>query len=311
MSDTRYIVAMSGGITSAKVALDTVRAHGKNNTVLLFSDVNQEDDDLHRFNREVAEHLGVPITRVADLKERDPWDVFFDKRWLGNSRRAQCSYELKQLPAHLWLEENCDPENTVVLVGIGWNEKRRIASVLKGYAHKLGLCVDTRLCSSLFTEDGRTDGPGCRNLRDIPWKVDMPLMRPPYHDKRQLITQFRKLGIREPQMYRDGYEHNNCRGLCVKAGQAQWALTLELHPNRYAHAEAQEIRFRETIDPEATILRDWSDGGRPLTLTEFRERIERRKRQQPTLLSVLEEPPNEAVDTLDWGGCGCFVDDAA
>ena len=298
---TRRVIAMSGGITSAKVAWDVVREHGAENTVLLFSDVNQEDDDLHRFNREVSELLGVPITRVADAQERDPWQVFFDKRWLGNSRRTPCAYYGKQLPAHLWLEDNCDPLNTVIYVGIGWDEAGRLGTVIRGYSHQLGVCDSPAICR-LFGKEGRMPGPGCRTLREIPWRVELPLMKPPFHDKRQLIDEFRALGIQEPQMYREGYQHNNCGGLCVKAGQAQWALTLEIHPDRFAHAEAQENKFRREINAEATILRDWSDGGRPLPLTEFRGRIEAKKAAQPSLLDL--------VDDNDWGGCGCFTDAA-
>jgi len=56
---------------------------------LLFADTLIEDEDLYRFLDDAAEDLGVEITRVAD--GRDPWQVFFERRFLGNTRVDLCS----------------------------------------------------------------------------------------------------------------------------------------------------------------------------------------------------------------------------
>ncbi|MEV4784059.1 hypothetical protein AB0K53_01145 [Streptomyces tuirus] len=297
---TRHVVMMSGGLSSYETLRRTVARYGAASVVALFANTRFEDRDLYRFLREAAAHLGVEIVEVSDPQGRNPFDVFDDVGFLGNSRLSPCSKILKQIPAMLWLIENCEPASTIVYIGIGWDEQERIPGIRSGHSHTLKGCRKTALCKSLFTEEGRLPGPGCGNL--LPeadaWRVEFILTEPPYFDRDKVVAELAEVGIAEPAMYREGYAHNNCQGLCVKAGQAQWALTLRIHPDRYAYAEEREQRFRREKNPKATILRDWSDGGRPLTLTEFRERIEAQNAAQPSLLDLIDEN--------DWGGCGCY-----
>jgi hypothetical protein len=106
-------------------------------------------------------------------------------------------------------------------------------------------------------------------------------------------------GIAVPRLYGAGYPHNNCGGGCVRAGQAQFALLLKENPDRFAYWEAQEQRLREHLGKPVAILRDRRGGDtKPLTLAAFREGIE-------------AEPEQLGFDSLDWGGCGCFVGGAA
>ncbi len=130
--DLTHVVMWSGGITSWATARHVIAQHGTASTVLLFADTLIEDEDLYTFNQQASAQLGVPITRVAD--GRDPWQVFEDKRWLGNTRIAQCSHVLKQEPCRAWLTDNTDPASTVVYVGIDWSETHRMPSINDGWA---------------------------------------------------------------------------------------------------------------------------------------------------------------------------------
>lgn len=308
----KHVVMMSGGLSSYETLKRTIARYGVANVVALFANTHFEDKDLYRFLKEAAAHLQVEIVEVSDPQKRNPFEVFFDVGFLGNSRLAPCSKLLKQLPAMLWLIENCDPANTIVYIGIGWNEMPRIPGIRSGHSHSIKGCHKSAYCQGLFTEDGRLPGPGCKNL--LPeadaWRVEFILTKPPYFDQQKVIAELVAVGIAEPAMYREGYQHNNCQGLCVRAGQAQWALTLQIHPDRFAYAEEQENRFRREKHPDAAILRDWKDGGRPLPLTEFRERIEAAHRAQPSLFDEVEEVV-EVVDRNDWGGCDCYTTYAA
>lgn len=262
MADHQHVVMWSGGITSWATARHVVAEHGTAGTTLLFADTNAEDEDLHTFNEQAAAQLGLPITRVAD--GRDPWQVFEDKRWLGNTRIAQCSHALKQEPCRDWLTEHTDPAGTTVYVGIDWTETHRLPAIVNGWA---------------------------------PWTVDAPLTRPPYSDKQQLRAEARAAGLIDPRLYRLGFAHNNCGGACVKGGQAQWARLLDVFPERYARAEAAEVKMRNLLGKDVSILRDRTGGTtKPLTLAVLRHRI--------------EEQPNQ-LDLFDEGGCGCFTDDLA
>jgi len=253
---TRHVVMWSGGITSWATARHVIAQHGTASTTLLFADTNAEDEDLHRFNREASAQLGMDIVRVADPQERDPWQVFEDRRWLGNTRIAQCSHVLKQDPCRAWLETNTDPADTVLYVGIDWTETHRIPAIVAGWA---------------------------------PWPVECPLTQPPYRDKRNLIDEAEQLGIRRPRLYGLGFEHNNCGGACVKGGQAQWARLLQVFPERFAKAEAHENRMRELLGKDVAILRDRTGGDtKPLLLAEIRRRVEQQAAGQSSLLDELD-----------------------
>ncbi|OYP14039.1 hypothetical protein CFC35_05595 [Streptomyces sp. FBKL.4005] len=269
MSPTQHVVMWSGGITSWATARHVIAEHGTENVTLLFADTTAEDEDLYTFNEQASTQLGLPLHRVS--RERDQWQVFEDKRWLGNTRIAQCSMELKLKPCREWLEEFTDPADTMLYVGIDWTETERLPAIVRGWA---------------------------------PWPVDAPLTRPPYSDKEQLRAEARAAGLIDPRLYRLGFAHNNCGGACVKGGQAQWARLLEVFPERYARAEAAEEKMRRLLGKDVSILRDRRGGDtKPLTLAVLRQRIEAQRLAQPTLLDL--------VDENDWGGCGCFTDIAA
>lgn len=128
-----------------------------------------------------------------------------------------------------------------------------------------------------------------------PYPVRAPLTEPPYLDRDAMQRACIEAGIDIPRLYRAGFAHNNCGGFCVRAGQAQFELLLREHPQRYAYHEAKEQELREHLDKDVTILRRQERGQPvPVTLRRFREELER----QP-----------ELFDDLDWGGCGCFVDE--
>lgn len=292
----KRIVMSSGGITSWATARWIADTYGTEDLVLLFADTLAEDEDLYRFNADVASDLGMPMTVVCD--GRTPQQVGRDRKHLGNTQVANCSHLLKQLPARIWLTEHCDPAETTVYLGIDWSEMHRLPGQHAGHAHPLpGGCSKPRLCRSLFDRDGRLEGPGCGSLLEVPWRVEAPLTQPPYRDKADLIATLQDRGIAEPRLYALGFAHNNCGGACVKAGQAQWAHLLRVFPDRYASWEQHEQNMRADLDKDVAILRDRTGGTtRPLPLTVLRQRIE-------------ASTPG-GFDALDWGGCGCFTDAA-
>ncbi|MFD0330464.1 phosphoadenosine phosphosulfate reductase family protein [Streptacidiphilus monticola] len=127
----RHVVMWSGGITSWAVAHLVAQRYGTENLTLLFADTRYEDEDLYRWNREASVQIGVPLTVVAD--GRTPWQVFRDKRYIGNTRIAPCSQLLKQAPCRDWLIEHTDPAHTTVYVGIDWTETHRVPAIVRNY----------------------------------------------------------------------------------------------------------------------------------------------------------------------------------
>ena len=265
----------SGGIGSWAAAKMVAAKYGTENLYLVFTDVKGnaesshigEDEDTYRFLKDSVKNVGG--TYIYINEGRDIWEVFKDRNFLGNSRLAHCSFELKQKPARKWLNENCNPEETVVYVGIDWTEIHRLPAIVKNYK---------------------------------PYKAVAPLAEPYFHretrmyfDKHELIEWAKSEGLEPPRLYSLGFSHNNCGGGCVRAGQGQFKKLLEIMPERFAMWEEKEQEIIRHIGKEVSILTDMKDGiKRPLPLVELRRRVE----SQPLL-----------VDDQDLGGCGCFFEE--
>lgn len=130
-----------------------------------------------------------------------------------------------------------------------------------------------------------------------PWTVQAPLALPPYVEKDAMVDEARAAGLTPPAAYALGHPHANCLAQgCVRGGQAYWRHLLRERPEVYAATERAEAGIRGTEwGSGATILRTRVGGAtQVITLQQFREQAERKQ---------------ELFDDLDWGGCGCFVDD--
>jgi hypothetical protein len=214
---------------------------------------------------------------------------------------------LKQLPARRWLEANRNPATTIIYMGIDWSETHRLPGIARAHAHPSEGCDKPALCRGLFRDNAgtveRLDGPGCKTLLapDRSWRVEFPLTRPPYSDKRTLIEEVEQLGVRRPHLYTLGFPHANCGGACVKGGIAQWTRLYEVNRPLFDKWLRFEKRMQLKLGKERTILRDRTGGGtKPFSLAALAERIETQRDREPSLFD----------SDGDWGGCGCFTDAA-
>lgn len=203
-----------------------------------------EDEDTYRFIKDAVENLGVTLTTVMDSKKRDIWRVYETRRYLGNSRQANCSIELKQKPCAAWLKENIPAGEGIVYVGIDWTESHRLPAIVAAYK-KAGYLAEAPLCD------------------------------PPYIDKQDMIDAATAEGLTPPRAYAKGYPHNNCGGFCVRAGKAQFKMLLNENRERYLFHENQELKLQQYLGKPVTILSDVRRGEKiPITLKGFRERNE-------------------------------------
>ena len=251
----------SGGLASYWAARRVVEQNGKADVTLLFADTKIEDPDLYRFLEEASADVGIEVTWVAE--GRTPWQVFFDERFLGNTRVDPCSRLLKREVLGRWLEDNCAPADTLIAMGFDWSEGHRMAKM---------------------------------NQYGGQWERWAPLLKPPLLTKLQMANLCRERGIEPPRLYGMGFQHNNCGGTCVKAGQAAWAMVLRELPERYSEWEAQEEALSAHLGKQVTILRDRKGGHtKQLSLRAFREQLQ----------------SGQQYDMMDWGTCGCLVTEEA
>ena len=240
---TLHVVQWSGGISSWATAQRVAERHGTADMVLLFADVLTEDADLYRFSAQASAQLGVPVTRVSD--GRTPWELFHHIRFVGNSRIAPCTAQLKIAVCRRWLEEHTSPDEAIVYVGIDGSEPGRASGIQRGWR---------------------------------PWRVELPMLQQPLLTKDDMLTWCAGLGVRPPRLYFPPWNlnHNNCRGFCVRAGIRQWTHMLAVDRESFLEHEREEERARTELG-DVAILRDRSGGTScPLPLRELRARIEGR-----------------------------------
>ena len=216
----RYIIAYSGGHSSALAAIETVRKYGKNNVVLLNHNISSEveHEDIKRFKKEVAAYLGLKVTyaNMKGWREKTPLRVC---RELGafkvGNGQALCTYYLKTAPFHEWLKDNfptrgAEVRNDVCIVyGFDENEKHRIQ-------RRIGV------------------------LSLMGYKSDYPLA---LWDRTIFNTE--NIGIKRPVTYKL-FRHANCIG-CLKAGKQQWYLVYCLFPYLWDEAKETEKEIGYSI----------------------------------------------------------------
>jgi hypothetical protein len=197
----KYLVAFSGGHSSALVAIEAVRKHGKENVILLNHDISSqvEHQDIKRFKNEVADYCGIPITyaNADNFEATPPLRVVRDKMFISPTGRIMCTYWLKTLPFENYMRANFPtkpnkPTKAVtVLVGFERNEYHRIQR---------------------------------RNtiLSAMGYLSDFPLA---FWDR--TIYQIEEVGIARPITY-ELERHANCIG-CLKAGIQHWYVVYLLH----------------------------------------------------------------------------------
>lgn len=269
----KHIVNFSFGESSWATGKLVAQRYGAENTILLFADTLIEDEDTYAWGQAAAENIGAPLVRVVE--GRDPWDVFFAERMMGNSRTDLCSRILKRDVLDDWLATNCDPANTTCYVGISAWEADRFCRFddekqqWRGVLHRLcsqGWFVRAPLC-----EEG--------------WGLKLGL------DKGAVRDWCQREGLWVQRLYTMGFSHANCGGFCVKAGHTHFLDLLKHMPERFAYHERREQEFREFVGADVSILKDRRGGEtNVLTLKDLRERHEK----------------EQYMPLFDWGGCGCF-----
>lgn len=241
----KHIVFYSGGIGSWYAAKRVIEKHGKENVILLFTDTKTEDEDLYRFLEESAKKIDVHLEIIANGKT--VWEVFEHNKFLGNSRIAPCSRELKQKTASKWIKKNFKPNECILYLGIDWTEMHRVESPKKNW---------------------------------LPYVVEFPMTEQPFVDKYKMLDALKQYQIEVPKLYKLGFSHNNCGGFCCRVGQGHFINLLQKMPERYKYHEEKEQHFIKTIGKEQAMLRKTIDGERVnYTLKQLREDFESQPHQ--------------------------------
>lgn len=236
-----HIVSLSGGVSSAITAERVIERYGREHVVLWFADTNWEDPDLHRFMADCMERWGGQLLIYKD--GRNPLQVAEEHNIIPNQRVAPCTRELKIEPFYEYI--SIVPKPITVYLGLDWREVDRMEAPRRNYEAMEGVTVE------------------------------YPLAWEPIEERNYFDMVEQDWGIRCPQLYAEGFTHNNCGGRCVKQGQSSWLRLRKYRPADFAVVRDWEDQQRKAGGNKANyaILRDQRGGKvRPLTLIELESR---------------------------------------
>jgi hypothetical protein len=239
MNKQLHIISYSGGIGSA---VSCLLAHKYNlNYEVIFADTLIEDEDLYRFNNDIASVIGKQITWLSC--GMNPWDVYVKERYIGNSRTAHCSQRLKTDVVREHICSFYATLNPVLILGMSLEEQERIERAKKNWA---------------------------------PIEVDSLLMRYKCNSRQHQEEMLAAYGIALPRLYSYGFPHNNCGGFCCRSGQTQFASLLKHFPERYQwHVEQEERAYKAIGATAKPFIRQTVNGElRYLRMSEFRSMVE-------------------------------------
>jgi hypothetical protein len=264
------VLSTSGGMGSGFALKEAIAQEGRENVVAVFADVKGtgashfwsdlpiieqllheryggESRDLYRFLWHLSNALDFPIHRIED--GRSIWAAFAQARAfrLNVNKRFFCkaSEWLKRETIAQWLEANYQPGTYRMALGMGFWEGHRIANAQAYWRNRLGWDIEVY---SPIADKGI--------------------------DQCVISDWLNEVGIEPSSAYTRGLPHDNCGGICVQAGQNQFAEVYQHEPERYLYAAWQEMRLRQIVGIDATILKDERGGtAKPMSLYEFEPRI--------------------------------------
>jgi hypothetical protein len=244
----KHVVNVSGGAGSAVALFRVIDRYGRENVSARLADTNSEHPDLYRFVDDVEREAGIEITRLNNYG-LNIWDIFFREMMFTNPKTGGClaAWHLKKLPLMNHAATIGTPEEITIHVGFSIDEDDRI---------------------SRLVETGK------------PWQFDFPLTWERPLVRCSVIDELHRRGIRECEVYEQGYPHANClKWNCVLSGIGQWLGVLRDNPDGYRDAEEKEQLFLAELARRSrkvtTILRDRSGGvTKNLSLKQLREESE-------------------------------------
>lgn len=195
MQDQRVVVWFSCGAASAMAAKLAVEKYG-DRCVVVYCDTSQsEHPDNLRFLTDIERWIGKSVLKIKSEKYASVEEVFIKRRYMSGVAGAICTTEMKKVPRLKWQE----PDDLHIW-GYTVEEKDRIKAFEKGNPDIL-----------------------------IEW-----ILYNRGYGKKQCLYFVEQAGIRLPEMYKLGFDHNNCIG-CVKAtSPTYWQKVRRLFPDVFA-----------------------------------------------------------------------------
>jgi hypothetical protein len=212
---SRVIVWFSRGAASAIAAKLAVAEYppatwGKRLIIAYCDTSKSENEDGNRFQSQIERWIDYPITTITSEKYATVDEVFEQRRYMSGPHGAICTTEMKKVP-RLKFQEADD----LHLFGYTLDEDHRIGEFEKHNPELL-----------------------------LRW-----ILRERFVRKKDCYRILQSAGIELPEMYRLGFEHNNCWGCVKSASPAYWNRTRQYNP------EVFERRAKQSRDIGARLVK--------------------------------------------------------
>lgn len=200
---SRVLVWYSDGAASAVAAKIAIERASQPVEVVKCDTTEDEHPDNYRFRHDVEDWIGQKIKLIRSTKYSSVDDVFKQTKYMAGPAGARCTTELKKLVRRAY--EKLDD------------------------VHVFGYTADERKRAKRF----ETNNPELHCWWPL---IENQIM------KTDCYHMLQQAGIELPEMYKLGYDHNNCLG-CVKASSAHyWARIRRDFPQAFI---ARAVRSRE------------------------------------------------------------------
>lgn len=195
----RRIVWFSRGAASAIAWMVTRRSDPE--CIAVHCATGAEHPDSDRFEREWAARMNAPIVTLRSQTYADTWDVWEKRRWLAGIDGALCTGELKVAP--------------------------RIEFQRPDDIHVFGYTADAQ------------DVKRAERLRAnyFEMRIETPLIDAGL-TKAAVLAMVEREGIEIPEMYRLGFQNNNCIPCSKATSPNYWSLVRKTHPEQFERMAA-------------------------------------------------------------------------
>jgi 3'-phosphoadenosine 5'-phosphosulfate sulfotransferase (PAPS reductase)/FAD synthetase len=214
---TRVVCRFSCGAASAVATKLALAKYGHEPVVITYSDTGSEHPDNKRFLADCAKWFDHEITIVKSEKYTDTWNVWERERFITSRKGAPCTGALKREP-HFPFERPTD----IMVFG--------------------------------YTAD-KNDRKRAENLRKQNFErvIETPLIEYGM-TKADCLGLLERAGIELPDMYKLGFQNNNCIG-CPKGGMGYWNMIRKHFPEQFERMAA----LQRHLGPGSFFFREEDD----------------------------------------------------
>jgi len=219
----------SGGITSAVACKIAIDIYGKKRVRVIMIDTQNEHHDTYRFKADCEKWYGLQIEIITGIGEKygNIFDVWRKHKSLNTATGAICSTNLKRLVREKWEKQNQNFLHQVF--GFEFDKKEF-----------------NRALSMTLNHGKRT-------------KAIYPLLMMGY-DKKDCINIVEDAGIEIPEMYKLGFQNNNCFATgCIQGGIGYWQKIKRDFPEKFNIMADLEHELTELKGEPVTMLKDQSN----------------------------------------------------